>query len=158
MAAMPAYRYDHAQAQPQRVPESHPAPRIQVVPGTRSTQNPSLSGNVLLFLNVLVALIAVFLIVGFVRIGISAASYDVAAQASAVREDISEARAVQENLAVQKSASANPIVLREQAAGQLGMTAPAALETITLPADVVAYDAAGNISLTDSVARLAALS
>lgn len=158
MAAMPAYRYDRAQAQPKRVPESRPAPRIQVVQGTRSAQSPSISGNVLLFLNVMVALIAVFVIVGFVRIGISAASYDVATQASEVREHISEARAVQESLAVQKSASANPIVLREQAAGQLGMAAPATLETITLPADVVAYDAAGNVSLTDSVARLAALS
>lgn len=158
MASMPAYRLDTVQAAPSRIPAPQQAPSIQVVPGGRSTQNPSLSPGLVLGLHIIVGVIIAFLVVGLLSTALSSAAMGVATQSSAVREDISEARAVQESLAVQKSASANPIALREQAATQLGMGAPAAIETVVLPADVVCYDAEGGLSLTDSVAQLEALS
>ncbi len=61
------------------------------------------------------------------------------------------------SLAVQKSLIASPSNLRTIAADQINMAAPATASTIPLEPDVVAFDASGNISLTESIAAVAAL-
>ena len=71
MAGVPAYRYDHEVAQPYR----QPAPSVRVVPGRKHTANPALSDFAVAGIKVLIACLVVFLLIGFVRVGLASAAY-----------------------------------------------------------------------------------
>ena len=73
MSSAPAYRYDHAAARPDRYRES--APSVRVVPGRKHTVYPTLSDGAVLGIKALIACVIVFLVIGFVRVGLSSAAY-----------------------------------------------------------------------------------
>lgn len=152
MAGMPAYRYDHAQALPAR--QTRPAPAVRVVPGHKHTANPALSDGVVFGVKILIAFLVAFLVVGFARVALASAAYDVASQASDVRAQVSDARTTSESLAVQESLLTSPSNLRAEAKSRLSMKEAVATSTMTLSADPVAIDSAGNLSFAGSVSRL----
>lgn len=152
MAGMPAYRYDHAQALPAR--QTRPAPAVRVVPGHKHALNPALSDGVVLGVKILIAVLAAFLVVGFARVALASAAYDVASQASDVRAQVYDARTTSESLAVQESLLTSPSNIRAEAKSRLSMKEATATSTMTLSADPVAIDSAGNLSFAGSVSRL----
>lgn len=154
MSSAPAYRYDHAAARPARQPESSPS--VRVVPGRKHTAYPTLSDGAVLGIKALIACVIVFLIIGFVRVGFSSAAYSIASQSSDLRSQISDARTTGESLAVQESLLSNPNNIRTEAQERLSMTAGSSASTMTLSADPVAIDSAGNLSFSESVSRLTA--
>lgn len=154
--AAPAYRYDRMMAGRSYPQTRRPSPSVRVVPGRKSTSNPALSDSVVTVLKIVVALMAVFLVVSFVRVGLASAAYSVASTSTELTASIADARSEGESLAVQKSLISNPSNLRSAAQEKLHMTAPSTVGTMTLPVDVVATDAAGNLSLTQSLSRLSA--
>lgn len=152
MAGMPAYRYDHAQALPAR--QTRPAPAVRVVPGHKHTLNPALSDGAIFGIKVIIAVLVAFLVFGFVRVTLSSAAYDVASQASDMRAQVADARSTSDSLAVQESLLTSPSNLRAEAESRLSMTEATASSTMTLSADPVAIDSAGNLSFAGSVSRL----
>lgn len=153
MSGMPAYRYDHAMPQPSR--HEHSAPSVRVVRGRKHSAYPTLSDFHVLAIKMGVALLAVFLVIGFVRVALASAAYSTASEASSLRAQISDARTTGESLAVQESLLSSPSNIRTEAGNRLSMTAGSATETMTLSVDPVAIDSDGNLSFAQSVARLA---
>ena len=151
MASIPAYRYDHDIAQPYR----QPAPSVRVVPGRKHSANPTLSDFAVLGIKALIGCLIVFLIIGFVRVGLASAAYSTASQASDLRSEVSDARTTAESLAVQESLLSSPSNIRTQAEDKLNMKAALSSETITLSPDPVAIDSSGNLSFAGSVSRIA---
>ena len=150
MAGVPAYRYDQEIAQPYR----QPAPSVRVVPGRKHTANPALSDFAITAIKALLACLIVFLVIGFVRVGLASAAYSTASQASDLRTEISNARTTGESLAVQESLLSSPGNIRTQADEKLNMQAGVSSETITLSVDPVSIDSAGNLSFAGSVSRI----
>ncbi len=153
MSGMPAYRYDHAMAQPSR--HAQPTPSVRVVRGRKHSVYPTLSDLHVLAIKVGVALLAVFLVIGFVRVALASAAYSTASEASSLRAQISDARTTGESLAVQESLLSSPSNIRTEAGNRLSMTSGSATEAMTLSVDPVAIDSDGNLSFAQSVARLA---
>lgn len=154
MAGAPAYRYDTAVQSPVR---EHQQPPVRVVPGHKHEIQHGLTDFHVLVVKVIVAALAVVLCIGFIQVGLASAAYSAASASSELRSEIATMRSDGQSLAVQKSLIASPSNLRTIAADQLKMAAPAPASTITLEPDVVAFDASGNISLTESIAAVAAL-
>ena len=73
MSSAPAYRYDHAATRPARHLES--APSVRVVPGRKHAVYPTLSDGAVLGIKAIIACVIVFLVIGFVRVGLSSAAY-----------------------------------------------------------------------------------
>lgn len=151
MAGVPAYRYDHGSAQPYR----QPAPSVRVVPGSKHTSNPVLSDFAIAGIKILIACLLVFLVIGFVRVGLASAAYTTASEANDLQTQVSDARTTAESLAVQESLLSSPSNIRTQADEKLHMSSGISSETITLPVDPVAIDSAGNLSFAGSVSRIA---
>ena len=78
MSSAPAYRYDHAATRPARHLES--APSVRVVPGRKHAVYPTLSDGAVLGIKAIIACVIVFLVIGFVRVGLSSAAYSIASQ------------------------------------------------------------------------------
>ena len=161
MAASPAYQFDYAGSSEvvKTYPRTHtaPSPSVRVVPGRKSIVDPVLSDAWITGIKAVVAVLAIFLVIGFVRVGLASAAYSAASTSSELSAEIADARSTGESLAVQKSLVASPSSLRYAAEEKLQMAAPSSTSTITLPADVVATDSAGNLSLSQSIERLALL-
>lgn len=103
----------------------------------------------------IIVVIAVVAVIACVRVGFTAASVGTCMDSEALSAQIETARSAGSDLEVQRSYLSNTSHVRV-AATQLGMGAPAASMTITLDPDVVAVDAAGNLSLSGSMAAIAA--
>lgn len=155
MAGASAYRYDYS-AQPARRPQ--PGPRVHVVRGTKHASHPVLSDAAVTLLKAAVVCMAVFLVLSFVRVGLASAAYGTASAATDLSAEVADARSTSESLTVQKSLLSSPTNIRNQAAAdKLNMAAPTEVTTLTLPADVVATDSEGNLSLSRSVSALSSL-
>ncbi|WP_251198329.1 hypothetical protein [Anaerotardibacter muris] len=154
MAGAPAYRYDTAVQQPVR---ERVQPSVRVVPGQKQEKHSTLSNFHVVVVKAVVAVLAVVLCIGFIQVGLASAAYSAASASSELRSEIATMRSEGQSLAVQKSLIASPSNLRTMATEELKMTAPGAAATITLEPDVVAIDASGNLSLTQSIAQAAAL-
>lgn len=154
MAGAPAYRYDTAVQQPVR---ERVQPPVRVVPGQKQERHAGLSDFHVLVVKAVVAVLAVVLCIGFIQVGLASAAYSAASASSELRSEIANMRTEGQSLAVQKSLIATPSNLRSVAADQLKMAAPGAASTLTLDQDILAFDGAGNLSLTGSIAHAAAL-
>lgn len=156
MAGAPAYRYDRiplAGSAPAR--QTAPAPSVRVVPGRKQTANPPLSDTAVVAIKALIACFIVFLALGFVRVGLASAAYSLSSEATTLQAEIADARSTSESLAVQESLLSSPSNIKTQAQERLSMSAATSSETITLSADPVSIDSAGNLSFAGSVSRLA---
>ena len=144
MGAAPAYRY------PERMPER--SPKVRVVPGGRPQSRPdSIPSSVIFLAQVLAAVLVVFALLGFVRLGLASATVTTALSADELSTNIDSARSEGNELEVRQSYLSNPANVKQEAASKLGMSEPEQTLTITLGTDVVATDADGNLSLASSV-------
>lgn len=161
MAAEPAYSYYGSEAparqaparQAQRTPER--APRISVVPGGRTGVG-GLGDAALLAARIFAAVVVVVALLGFARVALSAATLEASAATEELEEQIDTARAGGATLETTTSVLSNSTRIAQEAAA-LGMVKASSTEVITLAADVVVCDEAGNLSLSLSVAQAAAL-
>lgn len=126
--------------------------QVRVVPGGKAASQ--VSPRVSSLAKFALFALAVFAIIGILRVGIISASYGVASQTSELRTQISEMESESSSLSIQKSLVASPSNLRNEATS-LGMSASSEAETITLSEDVVKLDSKGNLSLSSSLAAVA---
>ena len=92
----------------------------------------------------------VLAIVFFARLSLASATVTTMIQSDATSSAISEARAQGNDLEVEQTVRSNSATLKA-AAADLGMVAAESSETIVLDKDVVATDAEGALSLSESV-------
>lgn len=128
---------------------------FEVIPGRRGTSSDvvTLPASII---SVAKAIVVVSLIVAAlccVRVGLSAASITTSIEANKLSAQIESARSYGSDLEVQQSRLSNSTHIRVEAAS-LGMAAPENAVAVVLGADVVATDAAGNLSLSGSIAAL----
>ena len=97
----------------------------------------------------IVALV-VIAILGLVRIALTSATVATLIESDSLSAQIEEARTTGTSLEMQQSVLSSPSNIKS-AIKRLGMTAPGEAEVITLEPDVVAVDAQGTLSLSDSV-------
>lgn len=146
MSAVPAYSY-----YPERVPERAPRERISVVPGRGTrTSTPTLPSSVVFLAKAVAVVLVVIALVGFARIGLSAATVTTSMQAQQLENQIDQARSTGADLEVNQSLLASPTRVKQQAEA-LKMSEPESVGTIELGRDVVVTDAEGNLSLSESV-------
>ena len=95
-------------------------------------------------------LLVVVAVLGFARIALTSAAVSTLIESDAVASQIEEARAAGVSLEMEQSVLTSPTALKS-AVKRLGMVAPAEVGTIDLGVDVVALDAEGSLSLSESV-------
>lgn len=94
--------------------------------------------------------IAVVAILCFARIALTSAAVSTMMESDTISAQIDEARASGVSLEMQQSVLTSPSALKS-AVKRLGMVQPYDVGTIVLDPDIVALDADGNLSLSDSV-------
>lgn len=137
---------------------STPEPRISVVPGQGRRPQPSgLSEGVLMLAKVAAAVAIAVALIAVARVTIASASAACALETRELSSSIETARSEGNDLEVAQSVLSNPARIRAQAEA-MGMAAPTAefTDQIILPEDIVTTDEAGNLSLSESTAALAA--
>lgn len=122
---------------------------IHVVPGRRATTE--LSPQIVFIAKAFMIALAVFALVACVRIGLASATVTTTIQTEEINAQVNDIRSGSASLEVTESTLANPATMKLMATGQLGMSAPAEIATVTLGPDVVAYDEKGNLSLARSL-------
>lgn len=146
--AAPAYRYDSyrqsAAPRPQRQPQVH------VVPGRRSVE--SISPSVVAIAKAIVIVMAVFAIVACARIGLAAATVNTMIATENISQQADSLKSGSANLEVRETTLSSPTNVKNIATNQLGMGQAAETDTLALSPDVVCYDSAGNLSLSQSLA------
>ncbi len=145
-SAAPAYRMDYSQ-QPLERPSRQP--QVHVVGGRRPAESVS-PGIILAAKTFVVVLIAVALI-GCVRVALSTATVSTMLQSESLEAQTATMRTSATDLEVKESTMSSSSNVKN-AATQLGMGEAAQTTTIVLDQDVVSYDAAGNLSLSQSLA------
>lgn len=133
--------------------EQHRASHVRVIRGHRH-QVETLDHRLITFSKIVIAVLLVFAALGCVRVGLTSLAVNASIQTEQTQADIDTARTNGTTLEVEQSKLANPTAVKKSAT-KLGMTAPSSVETLKLPADVVATDDAGNLSLSKTLARAA---
>lgn len=93
-----------------------------------------------------------FTVLGFVRVALTSAAVTANIVTEQVSSQVDSARASGNALEVKESALSNPTYVKNYAQTQLGMSAPASVESLVLGADEVAVDENGSLSLSKSLA------
>lgn len=165
MSAAPAYSryaqpdrygYDaYSYAQPDRTRRDRRDVRtdVHVVPG-RKAETRTLSSSVIFLAKTVAVVFVVLALLGCARIALSSATVTAALETRELNSQIDTARSEGSKLEVSQSALSNPTRIKD-AAGALGMYAPAHVANIDISGDVVVVDAAGSLSLSGSAAVLA---
>lgn len=149
-----AYRYDQmlgAQSYPQR--PARPRPTVRVIPGSRRV--PSISPQLRMLINFVIVAVLALTVVGFVRVGLSAATVSTASQTQDLQNQIDDIQTNDASLSVQASTLGNPNNVKTYAQNNLDMTQPEQTETVTLSTDAVQFDDSGNLSMTKSLSSAA---
>lgn len=144
-----AYRldtYDQAVARPRR------ASQVRVVPGTRPA--PVASPVVAKATGIILVALLAFIALSCVRVGLAAATVSTQISQQDMSAEVKSMRSANAALAVQQCTLSSQGHIHERAT-QLGMTESPVAEQITLSRDVVAFDSAGNLSLSASLSRAA---
>ena len=132
-----------------------PEAEFDVIPGRRTSQGVvTLPQSIFSIAKLIVVAAVIVAALCFVRVGLTAASVSTSIDSNDLTAKIETARTVGGDLEVQQSQLSNSMHIRVQASN-LGMAAPVATTTITLPSDVVAVDEAGSLSLSKSIATMA---
>ncbi|MEC4184615.1 cell division protein FtsL [Adlercreutzia sp. R21] len=134
-------------------------PSIAVVPGAgrRAQAQEGLSAAALTLAKVCAVACIALALIAVARVAITSAAATCALETREISQSIEEARAQGNELEVAQSVLSNPTRIKTQAQA-MGMMAPtpAYSEQLVLPRDIVATDEAGNLSLSESTAALAA--
>ena len=127
---------------------------FDVIPGRRTSQGVvTLPQSIVTVAKLIVVAALVVAALCFVRVGLTAATVSTSIESDSLSAQIETARTVGGDLEVQQSQLSNSMHIRVKAAS-LGMAAPVDTQTIVLPADPVAVDGAGNLSLSESVSTM----
>ena len=100
------------------------------------------------------AIILVVACAAFARVGLSSATVSLGINSQEISSQIESELAMKNTLEVQDSTLGNSSRLRDKAA-EYGLVAPTSIEQITLAPDPLCYDNDGNVSLTESLNRVA---
>lgn len=143
----------------EKLPLYDDEPSIAVVPGSgrRSQVQEGLSAAALTLAKVCAVACIVLALVAVARVAITSAAAACALETREITQNIEEARTKGSELEVAQSVLSNPTRIKTQAQA-MGMMAPtpAFSEQIVMSRDIVATDEAGNLSLSESAAALAA--
>lgn len=148
--AQRAYRYNYDYDYNTFEPEHSRRPDVRVVPGSRTSLSPSITTAAKLAAIVMVVIACVC----FVRLSLSSATVATMMDSSTLQTQISQARSEGTSLEMQQTQLTSPTALKA-AADEYGMSAPSSVSSINLGPDVVAEDADGNLSLSQTVANVA---
>lgn len=152
--ASTAYRYDQAiGAQPIPQRPARPRPTVRVIPGTYAA--PSLSPQLRMVINLVVAAVVVLAVIGFVRVGLSSATIATVSQTQDLQDQIDSLKTNDASSSVSASTLGNPNNVKQYAQTQLDMTQPEETETVTLSPDTVQFDDSGNLSMAKSLSSAA---
>lgn len=126
-------------------------PDFEVVPGRRAGRDTAaMPASILGIVRVVVVVALVVAALCCVRVALAAESVSTTIATDGLSTQIENARSAGNDLEVQQSQLSNAMSVRA-AAESLGMGAPASTEAVVLGPDVVATDAAGNLSLSESL-------
>ena len=139
--AAPAYEHESSF---EVVRNPHPSKGVSV-----------LSSDIIGMAKIAAIVFVVVAAIACVRVGLASASISTCIESESISANIESARSAGSDLEVQRSFLSNTSHVRV-AATQLGMAEPVAATTITLAPDIVAVDAAGNLSLSGSMSAIAA--
>lgn len=149
-SAQPAYRRF---AYPEYAPERARRVNVRVLPGRTSRTSTNTAPSIKA-LAISIAIVLVFAaVLSFARIALTSATVSTLIEADTLSSEISEARSYGTSLEMQQSVLVSTPAL-DSAVKRLGMVPVMEIETLTLGTDVVAVDAQGNLSLSDSVKNL----
>lgn len=154
----PARAFDGSAARafdvlPERAAQNEP--RIRVVTGSGPQNAPAtLSPSVHMLARVAIAVFVALALIGVARVYLSSATVTASVTAKELSSKIDSARAEGNQLEVAQSSLSNPARVKSEA-NAMGMAAPAETTVITLADDVVALDAQGNLSLSETLQGLA---
>lgn len=131
---------------------------IHVVRGNKQNksilQTPTLSPVFISFAKICTVIVCFVAIVSFVRIGLTSTSITNGISSANLSKQIESELVTKNSLEVQNSTIGNSSKIRESAE-KLGMITPTTIETIKLDKDIVAKDDNGNVSLVESLKRVA---
>lgn len=156
--AQAARAYAHSYPEREHAPARPARPRISVVPGQGTrTATETVARPAVFLAGTIAAVLVVLTLFGFARIWLSSAAVTTALSSQEISSELAAARSDGSFLEVQQSTLSNPTNVKA-AATALGMAEPAETTIITLEQDIVATDAAGNLSFAESVRRAAGTS
>ena len=144
-------------AYPAYAPARRGRPDVRVVPGTRSRrqQKPqTVSASTELLVKLVVVMMIVAVAVGIACISLKSATSVVLADSYAIESSINDVKSESVTVEVQNSARASSGNI-QAAAHKMGMGSPYEVGLITLEKDVVATDADGALSLSESIKNVA---
>lgn len=148
-----AYSYNA----PARLPVRPERPPVRVVPGRKPRTDIQTIPSTLVTLTKAVAVILVVVaLLGFTRIAIASATVTTSIQSQQLTNQIDDARSSASDLEVAQSRLSNPSNVKNEAT-RLKMAAPESVSTINLGADVVATDATGKLSLSQTARNAAGI-
>lgn len=140
------------------LPDFDEQPAISVVPGRGAAPEPAgLAAGALALAKICAVVLVALSLIAVARVAITSAAAACALETKAIEQDIETARTEGNDLEVAQSMLSNPSRIKHKAES-LGMAAPTADYTdhIVLSDDVVAVDAQGKLSLSESIAAVAA--
>jgi cell division protein FtsL len=123
-------------------------PRVTTNPRPRAAQAPK--SALTLALKVAAVVCVLFVAIGVCRVTLTSASVATALEVDQLATSIDSARVSGKALEVEQSTLANPTRIKSEAAA-LGMVAGQYTSVIDISGDVVALDAAGNLSISESI-------
>lgn len=154
--AAPAYRQYAAQpAIPERRRRGLNKTSVHIVRGDRPATLPKAPSNIAIVAAFVAALLVVFTLLSFARVAISSATIAIAIESQDLSSQIETDRAAGNKLEVSESLLTNSSNIKANAT-KLGMAASYSSEVITLEQDIVAMNASGDLSLTESFRRASA--
>ncbi|MBO4365122.1 MAG: cell division protein FtsL [Eggerthellaceae bacterium] len=145
--AAPAYDYSYVRGTAVRAPRNER--RVRVVHARRPVE--TVSPQVVTLARVAIVVIALFAVIACARIAIHTATVNVMMRNDEIAAQIEEVRSTSASLEVQESTMGNPANVK-RSAKKMGMYIPYTTETLMIGEDIVAYDEAGNLSLSKSLA------
>ena len=145
--ASPAYKLDNSKSSSSK---KH-APDVRVVRGNRSGQSTMLHYSTKSIIKIVIAILLSMLVVGFIRIGLVSATVSTSLKNGSISSQIEELKASSSDLEVKQSSLTNPDVIKQRALS-MGMSAPEQTQVVTLPADAVATNDKGELSLSAGMA------
>lgn len=157
MSVSPAYSAypERAVARSSQRAVRHTQRGIGVVPGGRTAASPEpRQSGAMLAVKVLVALLIVVACVGVARVALTTATVSASIQTQELSGKIDKARSDGVELEAAQSVLATSSRVKGQAS-DLGMAAPASVESLSLAEDVVVLNEDGTLSLSKSLAATA---
>lgn len=148
------HAYDYAYSAPE--PKRESKRKLGVIPGGAHERSPEKSAAHALAVKLAkltVAAVVIFAGIGFARISLSAATVAEALEAREINTNLEMIRSTISDLEVKQSFLSNPTRIKT-AAAELGMASPTTSTVIDISGDIVAIDAEGNLSLSESLKAL----